>query len=56
MEKNTNLNEKAYKSMNFVGILNIALGIVVLSVSVTCSILTIITGAKLLKDKTGITF
>ncbi len=48
--------EKIYKSMKHVGAGNIALGVVMMVVGVTVGIVTIISGAKLLKDKADITF
>lgn len=51
-----NVNEKAYKSMKLVGIVNIVLGIVVITVTALSGAFIIASGAKLLKDKTGITF
>ena len=51
-----NYNEKAYKSMKFVGIVNIVLGVVVIVVSVVSGAFIIAGGAKLIKDKSGITF
>lgn len=48
--------EKVYKSMKHVGAGNIALGVVMMVVGVTVGIITIISGAKLLKDKADITF
>lgn len=51
-----NVNEKAYKSMKLVGIVNITLGIVMITLTVVSSAFIIASGAKLLKDKTGITF
>ena len=49
-------DERAYKSMNFVGVVNIALGIVIVIVSAICGAFIIFGGGKLLKDKRGITF
>lgn len=48
--------EKIYKSMKRTGATNIALGIVVIVTGITIGVLTIISGAKLLKDKSEITF
>lgn len=53
---NENVNEKAYKSMRLVGILNITLGIVLITLTVISGAFIIASGGKLLKDKTGITF
>ena len=51
-----NTDEKAYKSMNFRGIVNISLGIVMGVVSAVCGAFIIAGGAKLIRDKKGITF
>jgi len=56
MAEYENSNEKAYRSMNFAGIVNIALGIVLVVVSAVCSAFIIAGGVKLIKDKKGITF
>ncbi|MBQ5445713.1 MAG: hypothetical protein IIT48_03480 [Lachnospiraceae bacterium] len=48
--------EKVYKSMKHVGTGNIALGVIMIVTGVCVGILTIINGAKLLKDKSDITF
>jgi hypothetical protein len=56
MSEFENSDEKAYRSMNFIGIVNISLGIVMVVVSAVCGAFIIAGGAKLLKDKKGITF
>lgn len=56
MSEYENSNEKAYRNMNFVGIVNIALGIVLVVVSAVCGAFIIAGGTKLIKDKKGITF
>lgn len=48
--------EKVYKSMKHVGAGNIALGVVIMVVGVVVGIVSIATGAKLLKAKANITF
>ncbi len=50
------MNEKAYKSMSKIGGWNIAMGVVSIVIGVAVGVGMIITGAKLLKDKTNITF
>lgn len=50
------MSEKVYKSMKRVGGTNIALGIVVIVTGITIGVLTIVNGAKLLKDKAEIMF
>ena len=44
------MNEKIYKSMTFAGVSNIAVG------GVVTGIITIISGARLLKEKKKLTF
>lgn len=56
MSEFENSDERAYKSMNFVGVVNIALGIVIVVVATVCGAFIIAGGGKLLKDKNGITF
>lgn len=48
--------EKVYKSMKSSGAYNIAIGIIMIVVGVTCGVLSLVNGAKLLKDKSGIMF
>lgn len=50
------MNEKAYKAMNFAGTANITVGIIVVVVGVAVGIISIISGARLLKEKKGLTF
>lgn len=50
------MNEKAYKAMTFAGVSNIAIGVLLTVVGITTGIITIISGARLLKDKRGLTF
>jgi len=50
------MNEKAYKAMNFAGISGIVVGIIVAVVGVTAGVITIVGGARLLKEKRGLTF
>lgn len=50
------MNEKVYKSMKHTGVTNIIMGIIVMAVGVTCGILSIISGAKLIKAKSSIIF
>ena len=50
------MNEKAYKTMSRIGGWNIALGVVALVAGLAIGIGSVITGAKLLKDKSNITF
>ena len=50
------MNEKAYKAMNFAGISGIVVGIIVALVGVTAGVITIVGGARLMKEKRGLTF
>lgn len=50
------MNEKAYKSMTMAGISNIAVGIIIAVIGVAAGVMTIVTGARLIKDKKGLTF
>ena len=48
--------EKVYKAMRHTGAANIAIGIIVIAVGVSAGIVSIITGANLLKKKSQIMF
>ncbi len=48
--------EKAYKAMNAAGAASIAIGVAVLVTGVTSGILSIVFGARLLKNKHHLTF
>lgn len=48
--------ERVYKTMRGSGSWSIALGVVVMSVGVVCGIMMIISGAKLLADKSKLIF
>ena len=48
--------EKVYKAMRNTGAANIAIGIIVIAVGVPAGIVSIITGANLLKKKSQIMF
>ena len=50
------MNEKAYKSMTMAGVSNIAVGIIISVIGIAAGVLSIVTGARLLKDKKGLTF
>lgn len=50
------MNEKAYKTMSFAGAAGIATGIVTMAVAITAGVIMIVSGARLLKDKKGLTF
>lgn len=50
------MSEKTYKIMNNIGGGNIALGIIILATGLASGILLIVNGARLLKNKSDITF
>ena len=50
------MNEKAYRTMAFAGTGNIVIGIVMIVVGTVAGILSIIGGARLLKEKNGLIF
>lgn len=50
------MNEQAYKTMGITGAAGIAIGIVTLVVGVAVGAIAVISGAKLLKDRKGLTF
>ena len=50
------MNEKAYKAMGLAGAAGIAVGIVVTVVGIAAGVISIISGARLLKEKKGILF
>lgn len=50
------MNEKVFKSMGFSGVIGIVTGIVVLVAGVAAGVMMIISGSKLMKDRTGIMF
>lgn len=50
------MNERAYKTMGIAGAGNIAIGIVIAVIGVAVGAIAIVSGARLLKDKNGLTF
>lgn len=54
--RSLNMNEKTYKTMTTAGAGNIAIGIVMLVSGITCGVIAIINGAKMLKRKSDIIF
>ncbi|BDF03906.1 hypothetical protein [[Clostridium] hylemonae] len=50
------MSEKAYKTMSFAGAAGIVTGIVVLVAGIAAGVIMIVSGARLLKDKKGLTF
>ena len=47
------MNEKAYKAMGLAGAAGIAVGIVVTVIGIAAGVISIISGARLLKEKKG---
>lgn len=50
------MNEKAYKTMRWVGNANIAIGIVLMAIGIAAGILAVVGGSRLLKNKNELTF
>lgn len=50
------MNEKTYKVMNSSGGLNIALGVLILLFGIIVGVITIVNGARLLKNKSDLIF
>ena len=50
------MNEKAYNTMTMAGISNITIGIIVVVIGVAAGVMSIVSGARLIKDKKGLTF
>ena len=50
------MEEKVYKTMGRVGAWNIAIGVVLIVVGLATGVISIISGGKLIKDKSGIIF
>lgn len=50
------MSEKTFKTMSRVGGANIAVGIVMLIAGLACGVITIVSGARLLKGKHELTF
>lgn len=50
------MNERAYKAMSIAGAANIAVGIIVAVVGITTGVIAIVCGARLIKEKKGLTF
>ncbi len=48
--------ERAYRTMKRVGAGSIALGVIVLATGITAGVISIVNGARLLKNKKEITF
>ena len=50
------MNEKIYKTMTTVGAGNIVLGVIMIVTGIAAGVITIVGGARLLKNKSGLTF
>ncbi len=50
------MNEKVFKTMTVTGVANVAIGIVLIVVGLAAGIIAIMSGARLIKDKNGLTF
>lgn len=50
------MEEKVFKTMGRTGAWNIAIGVVLIVVGLAAGVLSIINGARLIKDKSGIMF
>ena len=50
------MNEKIYKMMTTVGAGNIVLGVIMIVTGIAAGVITIVGGARLLKNKSGLTF
>ena len=50
------INEKIYKTMTTVGAGNIVLGVIMIVTGIAAGVITIVGGARLLKNKSGLTF
>lgn len=50
------MNEKIYKTMTTVGAENIVLGVIMIVTGIAAGVITIVGGARLLKNKSGLTF
>lgn len=55
-KEETKMSERAYKTMGLAGGGNIALGVIVLVVGVATGVMAIVSGARLLKNREGLTF
>lgn len=50
------MQEKSFRTMKKVGGFSIAIGVITLVTGIVCGILTIVNGAKLLKNKSDMLF
>lgn len=50
------MNERAYKTMTFAGVTSIVIGIIITFIGIAAGVMSIVSGARLIKDKKGLTF
>lgn len=50
------MSEKIYKSMAITGAGNIVIGIIIIATGIACGVISIINGARLLKNKSDLIF
>ena len=50
------MNEKAFKTMGVAGAGSIVIGIVMIIAGITTGIIAVVSGARLMKDRKGLTF
>ena len=50
------MNEKTYKTMGITGVCSIAIGVVMIVVGIATGVIAIVSGARLMKDRKGLTF
>lgn len=50
------MTEKAYKTMGVTGAGSIAIGVIVMVIGIAAGVIGIVSGAKLLKNREGLTF
>ncbi len=50
------VNEKTYNTMTFGGIMSVVVGIIILATGIVTGVLLMVSGAKLIKDKSNIIF